>query len=140
MQDVAAVQNPEGFSFSQGHTELSITGGEGAREHYPPQGGCRVVQALSSHIAMATTSWGGRDGEKTQHQAGSMEKLHSRQTWHRLGMQQGLPPWPGWEGRPSSLVLGGGRWISSQSSLGGTVHLGLAVAVGTWKGRGWSQG
>lgn len=141
VQGVVVMQNPVGFSFSQGCTELSLTSGEGAGEHYPPQGSRQVVQALGSHIDTATASAGAAgDGEKTQRQAGSTGKLRSRQTWRRLGVRRGLPPWPGWEGQPSRVVLGGGRRISSQRSLGGTVHLGVAAAVGTWKGRGWSQG
>lgn len=58
VQGVVVMQNPVGFSFSQGCTELSLTSGEGAGEHYPPQGSRQVVQALGSHIDMATASAG----------------------------------------------------------------------------------
>lgn len=135
MQAAAVV--PVGFSFSQGCTALSITGGEGDGERYPPQGSCRVVQALSSRIAMATASTGAAE---------MVRKPSARPAaWKSLAHAK-----PGTEGACSgacqdgkgdlSLVLGGGRWISSQRGLGGTLHLGVVVVVGTWKGHGWSQG
>jgi len=106
VQDVAVVHNPVSFSFSQGCTALSITGGKGAGECYSLQGGCRAVQALGSLVATATASWGSGDGEKTQRQASSTGKLSSHQTWYSLGMQQGLTPWAGWGGRPDCPVAG----------------------------------
>lgn len=68
--------------------------------------------------------WGSRDGEKTQCQACSVEKLGSRQTWHGLGMQRDLPPGRGGKGDPATWYWeeGGGfppREPGRDRALGG---------------------